>query len=139
MEQTLSIIKPDCVEKNQIGKILSRFEEAGLKIIAAKMMHLSKEEGRKFYAVHKVKPFYDELVEFISSGPIMVQVLYGKNAIAKNREIMGATDPKKAASGTIRKDFASSIDRNAVHGSDAIATAITEINFFFDQTDIFPR
>ena len=123
MEQTLSIIKPDCVEKNQMGEILSRFEEHSLKIIAAKMVHLSKEEGKKFYAVHVGKPFFEDLVNFISSGPILVTVLYGKNAIALNRKIMGATDPKKAEAGTIRKDFASSIDRNAVHGSDGVETA----------------
>jgi nucleoside-diphosphate kinase len=131
IEQTLSIIKPDAVAKNLIGEILSRFEKGGLKIVAAEMVRLSKEQGQEFYAVHKERPFYNDLVEFISSGPVMVQVLEGENAIAKNREIMGATNPSEAAPGTIRADFADSIDKNAVHGSDAPETAKQEIEFFF--------
>ena len=131
IERTLSIIKPDAVAKNVIGKIYSRFEDGGLTVIAAKMAWLSPQEAGEFYAVHKARPFYQELVDFMSSGPVMIQVLEGENAIAKNRELMGATDPKKAAPGTIRADFASSIDANAVHGSDATETAQVEIGFFF--------
>ena len=131
IEQTFSIIKPDAVGKNVIGQIYSRFEDAGLKIVAAKMLHLSKEQAEGFYAVHKERPFFGELVEYMTSGPVMVQVLEGENAIAKNREVMGATDPKKADAGTIRADFAESIDENAVHGSDAPETAQQDIAFFF--------
>lgn len=136
LERTLSIIKPDAVRKNFIGKIVARFEEQGLKIVAAKMVHLSRHEAEQFYAVHKARPFYNDLVNFMCSGPVVVQVLEGENAILKNREIMGATDPKKAADGTIRKDFANSIDENAVHGSDAAETAKQEIAFFFSTTEI---
>lgn len=139
IEQTLSIIKPDAVAKNLIGAILSRFEQADLKIIAAKMVHLTTEQGREFYAVHKERPFYNDLVAFISSGPVMVQVLEGESAIAKNREIMGATNPQDANPGTIRADFAESIDKNAVHGSDAPETAKQEINFFFEPNEICQR
>lgn len=131
MQQTLSIIKPDAVAGAHIGSILSRFERAGLHIIAAKMMHLTKPQAEKFYHVHRHRPFFGELVNFISSGPIFVSVLRGDHAIARNREIMGATDPKKAEPGTIRADFAESIDANAVHGSDAVETAKEEIAFFF--------
>lgn len=138
-EQTLSIIKPDSVEKNVIGKILSYLEKEGLSIVAAKMLHLSKEQAESFYDIHKEKPFFNELVEFITSGPVLVQVLEGADAIAKNRKIMGATDPKKAEPGTIRADFAESIDRNAVHGSDAPETAKREIVFFFKPEEIFSR
>ena len=130
-EQTLSIIKPDAVKKNVIGKILARFEDAGLRIVEARMMHLSRKEAEGFYAVHRERPFFKDLVEFMISGPVLVQVLEGENAIARNREIMGATDPKKAAKGTIRADFADSIDANAVHGSDGPDTARKEISFFF--------
>lgn len=136
LERTLSIIKPDAVRKNNIGKILARFEDQGLKIIAAKMMHLSRHQAEQFYAVHRARPFYNDLVNFMCSGPVVVQVLEGENAILKNREIMGATDPKKALEGTIRKDFATSIDENAVHGSDAPETAREEIAFFFSSCDI---
>lgn len=139
IERTLSIVKPDAVAKNLIGKIYSRFEEAGLKIIAARMKQLTKAEAQSFYAVHKERPFYNDLVNFISSGPIMVQVLEGENAILKNREIMGATNPKDAAPGTIRADFAASIDENAVHGSDAKETAKVEIDFFFKPEEILSR
>jgi len=135
-EQTLSIIKPDAVKKNLIGAITARFEKAGLRIAAAKMIHLTKEEGEQFYAVHKARPFYNDLTTFISSGPIMVMVLEGENAISKNRDIMGATNPKEAAPGTIRADFAVSIDENAVHGSDAPETAREEIAFFFTPDDL---
>jgi nucleoside-diphosphate kinase len=138
-EYTLSIIKPDAIAKNIIGKIYNRFEEAGLKVVAAKMLHLSKEQAQQFYAVHKERPFYNDLVEFMTSGPIMVQVLYGRNAIAKNREIMGATNPQNAAPGTIRADFANSVQENAVHGSDAAETASQEIAFFFKPDEIFTR
>jgi nucleoside-diphosphate kinase len=131
IERTLSIIKPDAVKKNVIGKIYARFESSGLKIVAAKMVWLSAEEAGQFYAVHKARPFYKDLVAFMTSGPIMVQILEGENAIAKNRELMGATDPKQAASGTIRADFADSIDANAVHGSDGADTAAVETAFFF--------
>ena len=139
VERTLSIIKPDAVAKNVIGEIYARFEKAGLRIVAARMMHLSRAEAEGFYAVHRERPFFRDLVEFMTSGPVMVQVLEGDNAIALNRELMGATDPKKAAVGTIRKDFAESIDANAVHGSDGPETAKTEIAFFFRQSAIFSR
>ena len=139
VERTFSIIKPDAVAKNAIGQILARFEAAGLKIIAARMMHLSREQAEGFYAVHRERPFFRDLVEFMISGPVLLQVLQGDNAIAKNRELMGATDPKKAAKGTIRADFAASIDANAVHGSDAPETARTEIAFFFPGCEVFPR
>lgn len=138
-ERTLSIIKPDAVQKNVIGEILTRFEKSGLKIIAVKMVHLSKSQGQEFYAVHRERPFYNDLVSFISSGPVLVSVLEGEDAIRKNREIMGATNPKNAAPGTIRADFADSIDQNAVHGSDAPETAAIEIPFFFSQEEIFSR
>jgi nucleoside-diphosphate kinase len=138
-ERTLSIIKPDAVAKNIIGEIYSRFEKAGLQIIAAKMLHLSKEQAQGFYAVHKERPFYNDLVEFMTSGPVMIQVLEGENAIAKHRDIMGATNPKDAAPGTIRADFATSIDENAVHGSDGPDTAKTEVTYFFNDNDICPR
>ena len=139
VERTLSIIKPDAVAKNVIGQIFSRFESAGLKIIATQMMHLSKRQAEGFYAVHKERPFFKDLVEFMSSGPVVIQVLEGDGAITKNRELMGATDPKKADKGTIRADFASSIEANAVHGSDAAATAATEISYFFPELGIFSR
>ncbi|WP_334153226.1 nucleoside-diphosphate kinase [Tepidimonas sp.] len=139
LERTLSIIKPDAVAKNVIGQIYSRFEAAGLKIIAAKMVHLSRGEAEQFYAVHKERSFFRDLVDFMVSGPVMVQVLEGENAIAKNRELMGATDPKKAAPGTIRADFADSIDANAVHGSDAPETAAVEVTFFFPGMNIYSR
>ncbi len=137
VERTLSIIKPDAVAKNVIGQIYARFEAGGLKIIAARMMWLSTQEAGEFYAVHKERPFFGELVEFMTSGPVMVQVLEGENAIAKNRELMGATDPKKAAPGTIRADFAQSIDANAVHGSDGPDTAKAEIAFFFPAMNVY--
>ena len=130
-EQTLSIIKPDAVAKNVIGKIYSRFEENGLKIVQAKMAHLSKEEAEGFYAVHKERPFFNDLVTFMTSGPVMIQALEGYNAVLKNRELMGATNPKEAAPGTIRADFAESIDANAVHGSDSLENAKIEIEYFF--------
>jgi nucleoside-diphosphate kinase len=133
LERTLSIIKPDAVKKNAIGQILARFEAAGLRIVAARMMHLSRAEAEGFYAVHRSRPFFSDLVEFMTSGPVLVQVLEGEDAIAKNRELMGATDPKKAARGTIRADFADSIDANAVHGSDGPETARKEIAFFFPE------
>src|SRR5213078_5060070 len=139
LERTLSIIKPDAVAKNVIGQIYSRFEGAGLKIVAAKMAHLSRGEAEAFYAVHKARPFYNDLVKFMISGPVMIQVLEGENAIAKNRDLMGATDPKKAAAGTIRADFAESIDANAVHGSDGPETAATEIAYFFPTLEIHSR
>lgn len=139
IERTISIIKPDAVAKNVIGEIYARFEKAGLKIIAAKMAHLSKEQAGEFYAVHKERPFYNDLVGFMTSGPVMIQILEGENAIAKNRDVMGATNPKEAAPGTIRADFADSIDANAVHGSDAPETAAQEIAFFFDNTEICAR
>jgi nucleoside-diphosphate kinase len=139
LERTLSIIKPDAVAKNVIGQIYSRFEQAGLKIVAARMKHLSRSEAEGFYAVHRERPFYGALVEFMISGPVMVQVLEGDNAIALNRELMGATNPKEAAAGTIRADFADSIDANAVHGSDASETARNEIAYFFSQTELCPR
>ena len=131
VEQTLSIIKPDAVAKNVIGKIYSRFEDSGLKIIHAKMAHLSIEQAQGFYAVHKDRPFFNDLVSFMTSGPVMIQVLEGDNAVLKNRELMGATNPKEAAPGTIRADFAESIDTNAVHGSDALENAKIEIEYFF--------
>ena len=137
IEHTLSIIKPDAVAKNVIGKIYSRFESNGLKIVASKMAWLSPQEAGQFYAVHKERPFFGELVEFMTSGPVMVQVLEGESAIAKNRDLMGATDPKKAAPGTIRADFAESIDANAVHGSDGPETAKVEIAFFFPAMNIY--
>lgn len=133
IERTLSIIKPDAVAKNVIGEIYSRFEKAGLRIVAAKMMHLTKEQAGGFYAVHKERPFYKDLVSFMTSGPVVVQVLEGEGAIAKNREVMGATDPRKAAPGTIRADFAQTVDENAVHGSDGPDTAKAEIAFFFPE------
>jgi nucleoside-diphosphate kinase len=139
IERTLSIIKPDAVAKNVIGKIYQRFEDAGLKVIAAKLVHLSEHEAGQFYAVHKERPFYKDLVSFMSSGPVMIQVLEGDNAILKNRELMGATDPQKAAAGTIRADFADSIDANAVHGSDAAETAKVEVSFFFPAMNIYSR
>ena len=139
VERTLSIIKPDAVAKNVIGKIYSRFEGNGLKIVAAKMKHLTREEAEGFYAVHKERPFFAELVKFMTSGPVMVQVLEGENAVAKNRELMGATNPKEAAPGTIRADFASSIDANAVHGSDSLANAAIEVAYFFGEQEICPR
>jgi nucleoside-diphosphate kinase len=139
IERTISIIKPDAVAKNVIGEIYSRFEKAGLQIIAARMLHMSKEQAGEFYAVHKERPFYGELVEYMTSGPIMVQVLEGENAIAKNRDVMGATNPAEAAPGTIRADFAEDITENAVHGSDGTDTARTEIAFFFSEDDICPR
>jgi len=139
LERTLSIIKPDAVRKNAIGQILARFEAAGLRIVAARMMHLSRAEAEGFYAVHRGRPFFNDLVQFMTSGPVLVQVLEGEHAIAKNRELMGATDPKKAAKGTIRADFADSIDANAVHGSDAPDTAKTEIGYFFAASEVFSR
>ncbi|HEU4924471.1 MAG TPA: nucleoside-diphosphate kinase [Burkholderiales bacterium] len=139
VEQTLSIIKPDAVKKNLIGQILARFEAAGLRIVAARMMHLSCAEAEGFYAVHRGRPFFAALVEFMTSGPVLVQVLEGENAIARNRELMGATDPRKAAKGTIRADFAASIDANAVHGSDAPETARNEIAYFFPLSEVYSR
>ena len=139
VERTLSIIKPDAVKKNAIGQILARFEAAGLRVIAARMMHLSRQEAEGFYAVHRERPFFRDLVDFMISGPVLVQVLQGESAIAKNRELMGATDPKKAAKGTIRADFAESIDANAVHGSDAPETAQVEIAYFFSGTELCSR
>lgn len=139
IERTLSIIKPDAVAKNVIGQIYARFEAAGLKIVAARMAYLSRREAEAFYAVHRERPFFAPLVEFMTSGPVMVQVLEGENAIAKNRELMGATDPKKAAPGTIRADFADSIDANAVHGSDAPETAAVEVAFFFPALAVYSR
>jgi nucleoside-diphosphate kinase len=139
VQRTLSIIKPDAVAKNVIGQIYSRFESAGLKIIAARMAHLSRQEAEGFYAVHKGRPFFDDLVSFMISGPVMIQVLEGDNAIARNRDLMGATDPKKADKGTIRADFAQSIDANAVHGSDAPETAANEIAYFFPAHQVYSR
>ncbi len=139
VERTLSIIKPDAVAKNVIGKIYSRFETNGLKIVAAKMVHLSRGDAEGFYAVHRERPFFKDLVEFMISGPVMIQVLEGENAIQKNRDLMGATDPKKAAAGTIRADFAQSIDANAVHGSDGADTARTEIAYFFPAHQVYAR
>jgi nucleoside-diphosphate kinase len=139
VERTLSIIKPDAVAKNVIGQILSRFEGKGLRIVAAKMLHLSREQAEGFYAVHKERPFFNDLVEFMISGPVVVQVLEGDDAIARNREVMGATDPRKAEPGTIRADFAKTVDENAVHGSDAPETAAVEIRYFFAEDEICPR
>jgi nucleoside-diphosphate kinase len=139
LERTLSIIKPDAVKKNVIGKILARFEDAGLRVVAARMMHLSRTEAEGFYAVHRERPFFRDLVDFMISGPVLVQVLEGPEAIARNRELMGATDPKKAAQGTIRADFADSIDANAVHGSDGPETARVEIAYFFPACEVFSR
>lgn len=139
VERTISIIKPDAVAKNVIGKIYTRFEDAGLKIVAAKMKHLSQSEAEGFYAVHKERPFFADLVKFMTSGPVMIQVLEGENAVAKNRELMGATNPKEAAAGTIRADFAESIDANAVHGSDSLENAAIEIAYFFAATELCPR
>ena len=138
-ERTCSIIKPDAVAKNVIGEIYSRFEKAGLQIVAAKMLHLSKEQAEGFYAVHKDRPFFNDLVTFMTSGPVVVQVLEGENAIKTNRDVMGATNPKEAAPGTIRADFAESIDANAVHGSDAPETAAVEIAHFFTDGELCPR
>lgn len=138
-ERTISIIKPDAVAKNVIGQIYDRFEKAGLRVVAAKMMQLSEDQAKAFYAVHQERPFYNDLVAFMTSGPVMVQVLEGDNAIAKNREVMGATNPAEAAPGTIRADFASSIDENAVHGSDAPETAVEEIQFFFTDAELCER
>ena len=139
LERTLSIIKPDAVKKNIIGQILARFEKAGLRIVAARMMHLSREQAEGFYAVHRQRPFFRDLVQFMTSGPVLIQVLEGENAIAKNRELMGATDPKKAERGTIRADFAESIDANAVHGSDSPDTARMEVAYFFPSCEVFSR
>jgi len=139
VERTLSIIKPDAVAKNVIGQIYTRFENAGLKIIAARMMHLSRAEAEGFYAVHRTRPFFKDLVDFMVSGPVMVQALQGENAILKNRDLMGATDPKKADKGTIRADFADSIDANAVHGSDSPEAATVEIAYFFPELNIYSR
>ena len=139
VQRTLSIVKPDAVGKNLIGKIYSRFEDSGLKIVAANMNHLSKEEAEGFYAVHKDRPFFGELVAFMISGPVMIQVLEGENAVAKNRELMGATNPKEAAVGTIRADFADSVSENAVHGSDSEENAAIEVAYFFGENEICPR
>ncbi len=139
VERTLSIIKPDAVRKNAVGAILSRFEMAGLRIVAARMMHLGAEDAGGFYAVHRARPFYGELCAFMSSGPVLVSVLEGENAITRNRELMGATNPREAAPGTIRADFAESIDANAVHGSDSPETAAWEISYFFSQRELCPR
>jgi nucleoside-diphosphate kinase len=139
VERTLSIIKPDAVAKNVVGEILTRFEKAGLQVVAAKMVQLSDKVAGGFYAEHKERPFFKDLVSFMTSGPVLVQVLEGENAIAMNRELMGATDPKKAAPGTIRADFAQSIDANAVHGSDSPASAAREIAYFFAESELCPR
>ena len=139
IERTLSIIKPDAVAKNVIGQIYTRFENAGLKIAAAKLVHLSRQEAEQFYAVHAARPFFKDLVDFMISGPVMIQVLEGENAILKTRELMGATDPKKAEAGTIRADFADTIDANAVHGSDAAETAAVEVAFFFPGMNVYAR
>ena len=139
IERTISIVKPDAVGKNVIGKIYSRFEDNGLRIVAAKMKHLSVREAQEFYAVHKERPFYDSLVAFMTSGPVMIQVLEGENAVAKNRELMGATNPAEAAPGTIRADFAESLSVNAVHGADSLENAAIEIAYFFSQSEICPR
>ena len=139
LERTLSIIKPDAVAKNVIGQIYSRFEQAGLKVIASKMKHLSKQEAEGFYAVHRERPFFSALVNFMSSGPVMIQALEGDNAVLKHRDLMGATNPKDAAPGTIRADFADSIDANAVHGSDSLENAAIEIAYFFPSTDVYTR
>jgi nucleoside-diphosphate kinase len=139
IERTLSIVKPDAVAKNAIGEIYSRFEKAGLQIVAAKMLHLSREQAEGFYAEHKERPFFGALVDFMTSGPVTVQVLEGENAVLKNRELMGATNPKEAAPGTIRADFAESIDANAVHGSDSTTSAAREVSYFFADNEICPR
>ena len=139
LERTFSIVKPDGVARNLVGQVLARFEKAGLKVVAARMQHLSQREAEGFYAVHAARPFFKDLVKYMTSGPVLLQVLEGENAIAKNREIMGATDPKKAAPGTIRADFAQSIDANAVHGSDAPETAAVEIAYFFPSSQLFSR
>ncbi len=139
IERTLSIIKPDGVEKNIIGEIYSRFEKAGLQIIAARMLHLSTEQAERFYAVHAERPFYRDLVSYMTSGPVIAQVLEGEDAVARHRDLMGATDPAKAAPGTIRRDFAASIEENVVHGSDAAETAAEEIQFFFGDDGLCPR
>ena len=139
MEQTLSIIKPDAVAKNVIGQIYSRFENAGFKIVASKMIHLDKEMASGFYAVHKDRPFFNDLMSFMTSGPVMIQVLEGENAVAKHREIMGATNPQEADKGTIRADFAESLDENAVHGSDSLENAAIEIAYFFGEDGVCPR
>jgi nucleoside-diphosphate kinase len=139
LEKTLSIIKPDAVAKNVVGEIISRFEKNGLTVVAAKMLHLSRSEAEGFYAEHKGRPFFNDLVAFMTSGPVVVQVLQGDNAIAKNRELMGATNPKEAAAGTIRADFAETIDANAVHGSDSATSAAREVSYFFSETEICPR
>ena len=139
VERTLSIVKPDGVARNLIGDVYRRFEQAGLRIVAARMMHLSQADAEAFYAVHRERPFYKDLVRFMTSGPVIVQVLEGDGAIARNRDVMGATDPKKAAPGTIRADLAKSIDENVVHGSDGADTAMREISFFFRETEICPR
>ena len=139
IERTISIIKPDAVAKDVIGQIYSRFENNGLRIVAAKMKHLSTKEAQDFYAVHKARPFFGDLVAFMTSGPVMIQVLEGENAVAKNRELMGATNPKEAAAGTIRADFADSIENNAVHGSDSLENAAIEIAYFFSQSEICTR
>ena len=139
IERTFSIVKPDAVGQNVIGKIYQRFEEAGLKIVAARMLHMSREQAQQFYAVHKERPFYNDLVDFMTSGPVIVQVLEGENAISRNREVMGATNPADADAGTIRADFATNVEQNAVHGSDAVQTAVQEIAFFFDEDQICPR
>lgn len=139
VERTFSIVKPDAVAKNNIGAIYNRFEQAGLRVIAAKMLHMTQQQAEGFYAVHKERPFFKDLVKFMTSGPVMVQVLEGENAILRNRELMGATDPKKAAPGTIRADFASDVERNAVHGSDAPETAKVEIAYFFSDKELHPR
>ena len=139
LERTLSIIKPDAVKKNVIGQILARFEKAGLRIVAARMKHLSRAEAEGFYAVHRERPFFRDLVDFMISGPVLIQVLEGENAVAKNRELMGATDPKKADKGTIRADFAQSIDANAVHGSDSAENARTEVAYFFPAAEVYSR
>ena len=137
MEKTLSIIKPDAISKNVIGKIVQRFEDADLKVVAMKMIHLSNEDAKGFYAEHDGKPFFQNLIEYMTSAPVLVQVLEGESAIAKNRELMGATNPQDAAPGTIRADFAESIDANAVHGSDSESSAVREINYFFESEEIF--
>jgi nucleoside-diphosphate kinase len=139
LERTISIIKPDAVGKNVIGRIYSRFEEAGLKIVAAKMMHLSQAQAEGFYAVHKERPFFNDLVAFMTSGPVMIQVLEGENAVVKNRDLMGATNPAEADAGTIRADFAETIDENAVHGSDSSENAAIEIAYFFSTLELCPR
>jgi nucleoside-diphosphate kinase len=139
LERTLSIIKPDAVKKNVVGQIVARFEKAGLCVVAARMKHLSRAEAEGFYAVHRQRPFFRDLVEFMISGPVLIQVLEGDNAIAKNRELMGATDPKKAEKGTIRADFAQSIDANAVHGSDSAENARTEVAYFFPACEVYGR